>query len=37
MAKENPHDAARRKQHPVTIVKPKPIKTVKAPPRRKKR
>jgi len=33
---ETPYHAARRAQHPVTIVKQKPIKTVKVPPRKKR-
>jgi hypothetical protein len=37
MAKANPHDAARRKQHPVKIVKAAPPKKVAVPARRKKR
>jgi hypothetical protein len=35
MAKENPYDAARRKQHPVTIHPPPKIQTVTVPPRKK--
>jgi hypothetical protein len=33
MAKPNPHDAARRKQHPVKVIAPPKIKTVKVPKR----
>jgi hypothetical protein len=31
MAKDNPNDAARRGQHPVTVVKPPPIKKIGVP------
>jgi len=33
MAKPNPHDAARRKHHPVKVIAPPKIKTVKVPKR----
>jgi hypothetical protein len=37
MAKsQNPHDAARRRQHPITVVKPPAVKKVAVPPRKKR-
>jgi hypothetical protein len=37
MAKQNPHDAKRRAQHPVTIHPPPPVKKVAAPKRTKRK
>jgi hypothetical protein len=35
MANPNPHDAARRRQHPVKIVKPPAVKKVAVPKRKR--
>jgi hypothetical protein len=36
MANENPYQAARRKQHPVTIIPPPKVKKITVPPRKKR-